>query len=98
MSPPFLTSSLVGGEVVSFTPRPLYPRGKSPRYPQDRLGGPQNRAGHCGIEKNILPPPGIVPVGIPTELSRFLKQNETIECPTYTPAPSLSKHSSWCKM
>jgi hypothetical protein len=29
--------------VVSFTPLPLYPRGKSPRYPLDRrLGGPQN--------------------------------------------------------
>jgi hypothetical protein len=30
--------------VVSFTPRPLYLRGKSPRYPLDRrLGGPQRR-------------------------------------------------------
>jgi hypothetical protein len=29
--------------VVSFTPRPLYPRGKSPRYPLDRrLGGPES--------------------------------------------------------
>jgi hypothetical protein len=29
--------------VVSFTPRPLYPQGKSPWYPLDRrLGGPQN--------------------------------------------------------
>jgi hypothetical protein len=27
--------------MVSFTPRPLYPRGKSPRYPLDRRrGGP----------------------------------------------------------
>jgi hypothetical protein len=35
--------------VVSFTPRPLYSRGKSPRYPLDRrLGGPQNRSGLCG--------------------------------------------------
>jgi hypothetical protein len=26
--------------MVNFTPRPLYPRGKSPRYPLDRrLGG-----------------------------------------------------------
>jgi hypothetical protein len=34
----FLTSALV---VVSFMPRPLYPRGKSPRYPLDRrLGQP----------------------------------------------------------
>jgi hypothetical protein len=32
--------------VVSFTPRPLYPRGKSPRYLLDRrLGGPQSRSG-----------------------------------------------------
>jgi hypothetical protein len=28
--------------VVSFTPRPLYPRGKNPRWPMDqRLGGSQ---------------------------------------------------------
>jgi hypothetical protein len=32
--------------VVSFTPRPLYPQGKSPCYPLDRrLGGPQSRSG-----------------------------------------------------
>jgi hypothetical protein len=38
--------------VVSFGPRPLYPRRKSPRYPSDkRLGGPQNRSGRCGGEK-----------------------------------------------
>jgi hypothetical protein len=31
--------------VVSFTPRPLYPWGKSPQYSQDRrLGGPQNQS------------------------------------------------------
>jgi hypothetical protein len=30
--------------VVSSTPRPLYPQGKSPWYPLDRrLGGPQRR-------------------------------------------------------
>jgi hypothetical protein len=38
--------------VVSFTPRPLYPRGKSPRYPSDRRSdGPQSRSGRCGEEK-----------------------------------------------
>jgi hypothetical protein len=40
--------------VVSFTPRPLYPRGKSPRYPLDRrLGGLQSRSGRLG-EETIL--------------------------------------------
>jgi hypothetical protein len=44
--------------VVSFTPRPLYPQGKSPRYPLDRrLGGPQSRSGHGGEEKNSQPLP-----------------------------------------
>jgi hypothetical protein len=38
--------------VVSFTPRPLYHRRKSPRYPLDRrLGGPQNRSGLREKEK-----------------------------------------------
>jgi hypothetical protein len=44
--------------VVSFIPRPLYPRGKSPWYPLDRrLGGTQNRYGQYGEEK-ILDPTG----------------------------------------
>jgi hypothetical protein len=49
--------------VVSFTPRPLYPQGKSPWYPLERrLGGPQSRSGHDGgEEKNLEPPPGIEP-------------------------------------
>jgi hypothetical protein len=36
--------------VVRFTPRPLYPQGKSPWYPLDRgLGGPQSRFGQVSI-------------------------------------------------
>jgi hypothetical protein len=39
--------------VVNFTPRPLYPQGKSPWYPLDRrLGGPHGRRG----EEKILDP------------------------------------------
>jgi hypothetical protein len=42
--------------VVSSTPRPLYPRGKWPRYPLDRrMGGPHNRPGRRGEEKSIDP-------------------------------------------
>jgi hypothetical protein len=38
--------------VVSFTPLPLYPQGKSPQYLLDRrLGGPQSRSGWRGEEK-----------------------------------------------
>jgi hypothetical protein len=48
--------------VVSFTPRPPYPQGNSPRYPLDRrLGGPQIRSGRGGEEKNSQPPPGFEP-------------------------------------
>jgi hypothetical protein len=65
--------------VVSFTPRPFYPQGKSPFYPLDRrLGGPQTRP-RCGGEKNSQPlsglePPYIQPVAqrYTTELSRLL--------------------------
>jgi hypothetical protein len=40
--------------VVSFTPRPLYPQGKSPWYPLDRkLSGPQRHSGR-GEEKNYF--------------------------------------------
>jgi hypothetical protein len=43
--------------VVSFTPRPLYPR-----YPLDkRLGGHRNRSGPSGKEKNSQSLPGIEP-------------------------------------
>jgi hypothetical protein len=35
--------------VASFTPLPIYTRGKSPQYPFDRrLGGPQSRSGQYG--------------------------------------------------
>jgi len=45
--------------VVSFTPLPLYPQGKSPWYPLNRrLGEPQNRSGRGGEEKNSQPPIG----------------------------------------
>jgi hypothetical protein len=66
-------------EVVSFTPLPLYPQGKSPWYQFDRrLGGPQSRSG-VGEEKNSQPLPGLEPPIIQpvaqhltTELSRLL--------------------------
>jgi hypothetical protein len=46
--------------VVSSTPRPLYPQGKSFWYPLDRrLSGSQSRSGRGGEEKNSQPPPGI---------------------------------------
>jgi hypothetical protein len=38
----------------------FYPLGKDPRYPLDRkLGRPQCQSGRCGVEKNLLPLPGI---------------------------------------
>jgi hypothetical protein len=42
--------------VVSFTPLPLYPQGKSSRYPLDRrLDGPQSRPELRGKEKILDP-------------------------------------------
>jgi hypothetical protein len=53
-----LTSAL--DRVVSFTPRPLYPQGKSPWYSLDRrLVGPHSRSGRGSEEKNSQLPPGI---------------------------------------
>jgi hypothetical protein len=65
--------------VVSFTPWPLYPQGKSPWYPLDRrLGGMQSWSG-CSEEKisQLLPEleaPIIQPVAqcYTTELSHIL--------------------------
>jgi hypothetical protein len=65
--------------VVSFTLRPLYPRGKSPWYPFDRrLGGPQSQSGLGFEEKNsqLLPVPKrpiiqLVAQRSATELSRL---------------------------
>jgi len=38
--------------VVSFTPRPLYPRRKNPRYTlYGKLGRPQRQSGNTGISK-----------------------------------------------
>jgi hypothetical protein len=64
--------------AVSFTPRSLYTKGKSPWYPLDRrLGGPQSQSGHIGEEKNSQPLAGLEsPITQPvaqhytTELSR----------------------------
>jgi hypothetical protein len=42
--------------VLSFTPQPLYPQGKSPRYPLGKtLGGPQSQCGRRGREKILGP-------------------------------------------
>jgi hypothetical protein len=65
--------------VISFTPRPLYLQGKSPRYALDkRMGGPQSRSGRGGEEKNSQPLPELeyaiiqaVDQHYTTELSRL---------------------------
>jgi hypothetical protein len=50
-----LTSALDGGWVVSFTPRPIYPRGRWPWYPFDRrLAESQGRSGRCGEQQKSL--------------------------------------------
>jgi hypothetical protein len=51
--------------VVNFTPQPLYPQGKSPRYPLDkRLSGPQSQPGRLREEKFLtLPGLDLRPLG-----------------------------------
>jgi hypothetical protein len=51
----FSTSVLDGRWMISFTPRPFYPRCRLGR----NLGGPQSQSGRYGKEKNILPIGGI---------------------------------------
>jgi hypothetical protein len=42
IDPHFLGLNTSWRRVANFTPRPLYPWGKSPPYPLDKLGGPQS--------------------------------------------------------
>jgi hypothetical protein len=81
MDPRILDLGTSFRSVVSLTPRPLYLRVESPRYPLDRrLGGPQSRSGHFRKEKIFDPtgtrpptprPSSPYPVAIPTTLSRL---------------------------
>jgi hypothetical protein len=58
--------------VVSFTPRPLYPRVRSFWYLLDRrLDGSERQSGHCGEEKNLLSLPGIEPRSTARNLSFY---------------------------
>jgi hypothetical protein len=58
--------------VVSFTPRPLCSREKSPYYPLDRrLGGPQSRSGRGGEKKNSQPLPVLEPPIIQPGAQRY---------------------------
>jgi hypothetical protein len=67
-----LTSAL--NEVVSFTPRPPYPKGQNHRYPLNRrLGESKGRSGRFGEDTNVLllGRPARSLVTIRTEVSRF---------------------------
>jgi len=73
--------------MVSFMPRLLYPRRKSPRYLKRRLGVPQNRSGHFGVEINVLPLPGFEP-----------RTTQLIAWPVYTDyaIPALTRWIQGC--
>jgi hypothetical protein len=58
IDPHFLDLGTNWRSMASFTPMPLYRRGKSPQYPSHRwLCGPQSRSELCG--ENILTLPGL---------------------------------------
>jgi hypothetical protein len=58
IDPHFLDLSTSWSWMVSFTPRPLYPREKNPRHQLDRmLGEPQSQSGRHTEEK-VLDPTG----------------------------------------
>jgi hypothetical protein len=80
-----LDLSISRTRVVSFMPRPLYPRGRSTRYHLDTtLGEPENRSGRHGEEKNLAP------MGTRTPTPRPSSQ-----CPSrYT--ESANRYRVWC--
>jgi hypothetical protein len=71
--------------VVSFTPRPLYPRGKRPWYPLSRrLGGPQSRSGRGGVEKNSHPLPAFETLIIQPVVQRYNTELPwLLDCPVW---------------
>jgi hypothetical protein len=76
-------------DVSGQTPRQLYPQVKSPWHPPNRsLGGPQNRSGRGGEEKNIMPLPGIEPKSSNPEHSHYTDW----ATPTPTKADSLKEN------
>jgi hypothetical protein len=78
--------------VVSFTPWPLYPRAKSPRYPPDmQLGGPHGQPGRCGKQKNLLPVPRLE--GVHSVARRYT--DFTVPENKYINALSLTFRLSW---
>jgi hypothetical protein len=85
--------------VVSFTPRPLYPRGKSPWYPLDRwLGGPQSRSELGGEEKISQPLPGLEPPIIqPVAQSYTTELRECIQkFPDWPPGARTANDTTLC--
>jgi hypothetical protein len=86
--------------LASFTPRPLHPRERKPRFPLDRrLGGPQSRSGRRG-EETILTLPGLErrPLGRPIRSQSLYRRCYpgtwckllTVVCPTAdTPTSSV---------
>jgi hypothetical protein len=63
IAPPFFTLALYEDEWSSSRPGRFTPGGKSLEPIGQRLGGPWSWSGHSGVQKNLLPLPGIDPPG-----------------------------------
>jgi hypothetical protein len=62
IAPPFFSSALYEGEWPASRPGCSAPGERAPGTQFDmRLGGPKSRSGRCGVQKNLLPLPGIEP-------------------------------------
>jgi hypothetical protein len=67
-----LTSAIYEGEWSASPPGRFTHQEKSPWYPLDRkLGGPQNRSGRGGEEKNLWLLPGLEPPIIQAVAQRY---------------------------
>jgi hypothetical protein len=54
IAPPFFASALDAGELADSLPGHLTPRENTWYLLDRRICGPQNRFGHCGVEKNLF--------------------------------------------
>jgi hypothetical protein len=82
--------------VVSFTPWPLYSRGKSSWNTLGRrLGEPQSRSGRGSEQKNSEPLPGLEPLIIQPVAQRYTTELSWLLCKCFIDSNKMTGNLNW---